>query len=126
MTKKQVLEDIYPDELEFIFDRMRLKELKRYEDYYNEIIASFFVFGGGDAAKDYFEKIIARIKILSQDKKELSEPAGGIDQWYEQYTLLDQKEKLTEEEEKAKKKLKEMMNKHIDSEISKLKKAQGK
>ncbi|MFW5916453.1 MAG: hypothetical protein ACOCTM_03165 [Bacteroidota bacterium] len=65
MTKMEVLNQIYPDELEIIFEKKREKKLRRYMGYLNQIMAVSAGFGGGDAAQDYVQDVIDQIKFLS-------------------------------------------------------------
>lgn len=45
MSKNEVLEQVYPDELEYIFRKKREKEIQRYEGYRHMMIAIAAGFG---------------------------------------------------------------------------------
>ncbi|SDM21028.1 hypothetical protein [Halarsenatibacter silvermanii] len=81
MSKKEVLEDVYPDELEYIFEEMRREECRRYMDYYNQLAAGMV----GQTKKDdrtiekYIEEIIKEIKELSDSPGAPDEKAGPDD-----------------------------------------------
>lgn len=45
MSKKEVLEQVYPDELEYIFKKKKEKEIQRYESYKHTMIAVAAGFG---------------------------------------------------------------------------------
>lgn len=81
MTKKEVLKDIYPDELPFIFEEMKDEELKQYEEYYNQLIAGLMgnVKDKNNQLSNYMSGITQTIKQLKNDKdfeeeKEKKEP----------------------------------------------------
>lgn len=117
MSKKEVLNEIYPDELEYIFDIQRRRELERYSDYLNQFMATSSAFGGGDSAKEYIENLIDHINILSGNEENNS----NIDDWYKEYEKLKEKDDKTINDKKRIKELKEKMDKHIENEINKLK-----
>ncbi|MCF8002443.1 MAG: hypothetical protein K9K76_11395 [Halanaerobiales bacterium] len=119
MSKKEVLEQVYPDELEYIFEKKKEKELKRYMGYMNQIMAVTAGFGGGDAAKEYVENIKEAIEELSDNKKK--EESSNINDWYSEYKKLQNKENRTAEEQRRINRLKDKMDNHIDNEINKLK-----
>lgn len=117
MSKNEVLNQIYPDEIEYIFDIQRRNELEKYTGYLNQFMAASSAFGGGDNAKKYIEDLIDHINLLSGNE----ESSSNIDDWYQEYEELKEKETKTIKDEKRIKELKEKMNNHIDSEINKLK-----
>ena len=81
MTKKQVLTQIYPDEIPYIFEEMKKEELKRYTGYYNDIISGMIGMTKDEdgSMKSYVDLIINKIKFLSgdeipEDEQEEKEP----------------------------------------------------
>lgn len=69
MSKNEVLTQVYPDEIDYIFDKKREKELKRYMGYLNNIMAVSAGFGGGDSAEEYVQDIMDKIRKLSNSKQ---------------------------------------------------------
>lgn len=128
MSKKEILEQIYPDEVEYILRKKNEKEIRRYEDYRHTMIAIAAGFGaetedGESLYKVYTQQLDKIISILSGEK---IDERDNIDIWYEEYEELKSKENLTEEEEDRIRELKRLMNEHIDNEINKLRGLQEK
>lgn len=71
MSKKEVLEQVYPDELEYIFRKKREKEIQRYEGYRNVMIAIAAGFG---AETEDGESLY---KIYNQQLDEIIEELKG-------------------------------------------------
>lgn len=67
MSKREVLRDIYPDELEAIYAEMREAECKRYMGYYNELVAGMIghTRENDRSVEEYMEKIVKEIRELS-------------------------------------------------------------
>ena len=78
MTKKEILTEIYPDELDYIFEEMKLRELKRYEGYYNELMAGLIgnTKEGDNTIPNYFNEINNAIKKLTAPVIDNTEPDG--------------------------------------------------
>lgn len=82
MSKKEVLEQIYPDELDYIFRKKRDKEIQRYEGYRHTMIAVAAGFGGKteddkplfEVYNQYLDEIIDQLqgneKPVEEEKKE--------------------------------------------------------
>jgi hypothetical protein len=119
MSKREVLEQVYPGEIEYIFDKKREHELKRYIGYMNQIMAASSAFGGGDASKEYIENVKTYIKELSSN--ESKEKTNNINDWYREYETLKNKDNLDPKDKKRIVELKEKMDDHINKEINKLK-----
>lgn len=71
MSKKEVLEQVYPDELEYIFRKKREKEIQRYEGYQHLMIA---VAAGFGAETEDGESLY---KIYNQQLDEIIEELKG-------------------------------------------------
>lgn len=78
MSKSEVLEQIYPDELEYIFKKKREREIRRFESYQHLMIAVAAGFGaetenGESLYKVYSEQlndIIEQLKGTEVEEKE--------------------------------------------------------
>jgi len=117
MSKREVLQQVYPDELEHIFDKKREKELHRYEGYMNQIMAVSAGFGGGDSAKQYVEDVMNQIKELSNENKE---DEVDIRDSYAELEKLQNKDELTYKDEKQIVELKQKIDEKLDKEMNKL------
>jgi len=71
MSKNEVLEQVYPDELEYIFRKKREKEIQRYEGYRHMMIAIAAGFG---AETEDGESLY---KIYNQQLDEIIEELKG-------------------------------------------------
>lgn len=88
MSKKEVLEQVYPDELEIIFERKRQQEIQRYEDYRHTMIAIAAGFGGKtEDGKTLFEiynkqidDVINQLENGNQDYEEKEYTVETVDQ----------------------------------------------
>lgn len=88
MSKKEVLEQVYPDELEIIFERKRQQEIQRYEDYRHTMIAVAAGFGGKtEDGKTLFEiynkqidDVINQLENGNQDYEEKEYTVETVDQ----------------------------------------------
>lgn len=124
MSKREVLTQVYPDELDYIFEKQRERELKRYLGYLNQIMAVSAGFGGGDSAQEYIDMIQEQVRELSSDEEQ--EEKNNINEWYKEYDQLKNKDDRTAEEQRRINRLKDKMDNHIDNEINKLKGLQQK
>ena len=122
MSKKEILTQVYPDELEEIFEYEKINELKRYENYLWHIRA--VAAGMGAKTKDgsslyeiYTKEIADIIKNITDDKQEQS---FDVNKAYYEYKELKEKDNLTKEEQERHDELKKKLNDHIDNEINKL------
>lgn len=97
MSKERVLTEVYPDEIEFIFENRRNKEIKRYEDHRYTMIAV----AAGMGAKTKDDKSL--YEVLNHHLDEIIEKLNNVEK-------TD-----TEPEEK------EYTVEHIDKELDKLK-----
>ncbi|AZO96128.1 hypothetical protein [Halocella sp. SP3-1] len=133
MSKREVLEQIYPDEIEIIFkqhaQQQQLQEIKRYEGYLWSMRA--VAAGMGGETKDgkslyevYTKELINNIKKLSDIEDDSS--SFDVNEAYYEYEKLKNKDNLTVEEEQRKAELKQQLDEHINNEINKLKKIQQK
>ena len=61
MSKSEVLEQVYPDELDYIFEQGRIKEIQRLEGY----ITQMHSFGSGKSSEKWFERIVERYNTLT-------------------------------------------------------------
>lgn len=98
MSKNEVLEQVYPDELEYIFKKKREKEIQRYEGYRHMMIAIAAGFG---AETEDGESLY---KIYNQQLDEIIEELKGTGEY-------EGEKKYTPED--------------IDRELEKLKGLQG-
>lgn len=98
MSKNEVLEQVYPDELEYIFKKKREKEIQRYECYRHMMIAIAAGFG---AETEDGESLY---KIYNQQLDEIIEELKGTREY-------EGEKKYTPED--------------IDRELEKLKGLQG-
>lgn len=133
MTPNQVLEQIYPDEVDYLFksysEKQQLEEIKRYEGYLWSMRAVAAGMGGetkgGESLYEVYSKeLINNIKKLSDIEDDSS--SFNVNEAYYEYEKLKDKDNLTVEEEQRKMKLKQQLDEHIDNEISKLKRIQNK
>lgn len=118
MSKKEVLTQVYPDELDYIFDKKREQELKRYMGYFNQIMAVSAGFGGGDSAKEYVKEIASTIEELSNNKD--TDKKTDIRELHSEYEELKKKDDLSIYEEKRLVELKHRIDEYLDRELSKL------
>ena len=70
MNKFDILEQVYPDELEYIFDQGRISEIHRLEG----LITQMHAFGSGEGPKKWFEGIAERYNKLIQTGQEEKQP----------------------------------------------------
>lgn len=61
MNKADILEQVYPDELEYIFEQGRINEIQRLEG----LITQMHAFGSGEGPKKWFERIVERYNTLT-------------------------------------------------------------
>ena len=71
MSKREILEDIYPDELPAIFSEMKNEELKRYQGYYNELVAGIIghTKENDNTVNNYINSVVETIKKLNEEEK---------------------------------------------------------
>lgn len=133
MSKREVLEEIYPDELETIFKRnaqqQQLREIKRYEAYLWNLRTVAAGMGGetqrGESLYEIYSKeLINTIKKLSNVEVESKNASFDVNGAYYEYERLKNKDNLSTEEEQRINELKQQLNEHINSEINKLKSIQ--
>lgn len=76
MSKREILDTVYPDEIELIYQQEKNNEIKRYQNMYNELIAGLlansFYKDEGDMCQDWFKSIVESMNELQGDKKEES------------------------------------------------------
>mgnify|MGYP001428706323 CR=1 FL=1 len=83
MSKSEVLEQIYPDELEYIFKKKREKEIQRYEGYQHLMIA---VAAGFGAETENGESLY---KVYSEQLNDIIEQLKGTEVEEKEYTPED-------------------------------------
>lgn len=115
MSKYEVLTQIYPDELKYIFDKKREKEIKRYQGYFNQIMAVAAGIGGGDSANEYVQDIISHIKELSNTDNKSEGPS--INDLYQEKKKLHSKDSLSEDERLRLKELNNQIKEKLDQEL---------
>lgn len=130
MSKREVLEQIYPDELKTIFkqyaQQQQLKEIKRYEAYLWNMRAVAAGMGGetksGESLYEIYSKeLINTIKKISDVEVESKDSSFDVNTAYYEYEGLKNKDSLSTEEEQRTNELKQQLDEHINSEINKLK-----
>lgn len=116
MSKNEVLQQVFPEELEYIYDKKRVRELHRYEGYMNQIMAVAAGFGGGDNAKEYVQDVTDHIQELADN----NEDKVDIRDLHSELEELKAKDELTYEEEKKIVDLKQQIDEKLDKEMDKL------
>jgi len=79
MSKIEILDTIYPDELDYIYQQEKTGEIKRYQEMYNELIAGLlgnsFYKDEDKMCQDWFKSIVKSINDLQgTKKKETNQP----------------------------------------------------
>lgn len=122
MSKKEVLTQVYPDEIVFIFEKKREKELKRYMGYLNQIMAVSAGFGGGESAKEYVQDVVDRVKELNgDDKNNKGQEEDKISNLHERKKELEEKENLTAKEKEKLKDINEQIKIKMRKQLDRLK-----
>lgn len=128
MSKKEVLDQVYPDELEIIYQKKKEREIVRHEGYRHNLVAIAAGMGGRTEDDkplygEYMQQLNDTIDLLAGEKS--VSVTGDIDAWFEEYEVLKNKETPTPEEQTRITELKKIMNDHIDGEVKKLKHLNG-
>lgn len=87
MSKQEVLTQVYPDELEYIFRKKREKEINQYESYRHTMIAVAAGFGGktedGETLFEIYSRqlneIIGQLESVDKSMEEKEYTPDGID-----------------------------------------------
>ncbi len=74
MSKKEVLEDIYPEELDYIYQKKKEKELNKYEGYRHQLLSVMAGSGAKTESGDslfslYMKELNDKIDILENKDK---------------------------------------------------------
>jgi len=76
MSKRDILESIYIDEVSYIYEQEKVNEIKRYQGMYNELIsgllANSFYKDEDKMCQGWFKSVVESINELQGDKKEES------------------------------------------------------
>ncbi|MFW6327556.1 MAG: hypothetical protein ACOC2F_04520 [Bacteroidota bacterium] len=122
MSKKQILEQVYIDEVEYIYEEKRQKELQRYTGYLNQIMAAAAGSGaGGKTAKNYVQDVIEHIKKLSSDEEKEQQKDKSITELYYEKKELEEKEELSQTEKEKLAKIETKIDELFQGEIGKFK-----
>lgn len=79
MSKNEILTQVYPDEIEYIYDQERTKEIRRVEGMYNQLIAGLlgnsFYKDEDNITQNWFQSVAEMFDRLNpSDKESKQEP----------------------------------------------------